>query len=51
MNLHLILLPLIDPLIKAATEEEKTAYLKALHGVKLRLHKSAAPDEDQCHVM
>jgi hypothetical protein len=45
------LLPLIDPLIKAATEEEKTAYLKALHGVELRLHKSAAPDEDGCHVM
>lgn len=45
------LLPLIDPLTKAATEEEKTAYVKALHGVKLRLHKSAAPDEDQCNVM
>ncbi len=47
----LILLPLIEPIIKSATEEEKNAYSRAIHGVKLRLHKSAAPYDDGCHVM
>jgi len=45
------LLPLIDPIIKSASEEEKNAYSRAIHGVKLRLHKSAAPYDDGCHVM
>ena len=45
------LLPLIDPITKAVTKEEKTAFDKAIYGVKLHLHKSAAPDAEGCHVM
>ena len=45
------LIPLILPFIKAATEEEMSAYSSALNGVTQRLHKSAAKYDYGCHVM
>lgn len=45
------LLSHIDPLIESAEAEEKSAYLLAVHGVKVRFHRGAASDSEDCRLM
>lgn len=45
------LLSRIDPLIESAEAEEKSAYLLAVHGVRVRFHRDAVSESDNCRLM